>query len=476
MSGGLLSIGSSVCPPAKAHVRMAGNLIGPRIRLANREGAARIPSARLVKNGRQFSIPPDLANERSVGWEPVLSTQLASFELRMGTSVAHVKAGLGGANPRLVPVQAAGSTRRAPSEVERRFLRGSLHLPGTTLGLSPQIIPGSGRLFDLGRLIPSLPNLGTPAAALSEQRDSRGSVRMGSPGILRIDRGARAPGSFLKKSGAVPNRIPNAQAILMDVAPSSLAFPRTVFPLGTGPANTSVAQAPRLLEGRIAPLISPTPDAASFLPLLARNLAMLQPRWKRPDPQLAPFAGMPPAPLDSPVHMMSAESGDGIKNWQAVMRNWSVGMIRESGKLRTGNVLTSEAVHTLPVPIAPLDTSFHGTRLPSTPPPVAVARRRSPFFPLVPQESVLDDRVRELAERVLDPALLRLVQIRFPDYDLAHTKPTIHRCGDWVPLDSRWQRRRRVWDRGARWKITKRVGRLPSVRLTIPGLQTSGSV
>lgn len=475
-SGGLLSIGSSsVCPPGQAHLRPGGKLIGPRIRLATRIGPLRLPSAKLAQTGGQFLIPPDPANESSVGWEPVLSIQLASIRPRMGTGVAHARAGLRGANPKLVRVQAAGSTHGVPRDVEHCLLRGSPHLPGTRLRLSPQIIPGSGRLFDLGRLSPALPSLGAPAIALSEQHGSSGFVRMSAPGILNIDTGAPKPGAFLRRSGALPNRTPNAQAILMDVAPSPIGLPRTAFPLGAGPTNANVARTPQLLEASIAPVISPTPDAESFLPLGKRTLAMLQPQWKRPDPQRAPFAILLPSPLDSPVHMASAESGGAMEKWQLARRSWSAGTIRESGKLRIGNFLSSEAGHTLPVPITPPGESFYRTRLPSTP-PVTSARQRSPFFPLIPQESVLDDRVRELAERVLDPALLQLVQIRFPDYDLAHTKPTMHRCGDWVPLDSRWQRRRRVWDRGARWKITKRVGRFPSGSLTIPERQSSGSL
>lgn len=461
----LFSIGSSVCRPSQARLRSGEKLMESRVRLATREGSVRLRSAELAQTERQFLLPPEPANERSAGWEPILSIQLASFPLRMGPSVAHLRAGLSGANP-LVRVQAAGSTRRSPRDTERCFLKGSPHLPGTNLRLSHQLVPGSGRLFDLGRLTPALPSLGAPAA-LSEQQGSRSLLRMGASRIPRIGKGAPKSAAFLKKSGAFLNRIPNPHAILMEVAPSSIVFLRTAVErslASVGPTNTNVARAPQLLGASIAPAISPTPDAASFLPLRTRNLAIPQPRWKRPDPQRAPFAVLLPPPVDSAVRMVSAESGHALQKWQLARYNWSAGMIRERGKLRAGEFLRSEIVHA--VPIEPLGESFHRTRLPSTPPPVAMAPRWSRFFPLVPQESVLDDQVRELAQRVLDPALLQLVQIRFPDYDLKHSKPTMHRCVDWLPIGSRWQRRRRVWDRGARWKVTKRAV-IPSGSLTI---------
>jgi hypothetical protein len=183
---------------------------------------------------------------------------------------------------------------------------------------------------------------------------------------------------------------------------------------------------------------------------------------------------MLPLPHDSASHMVRGEPEfAGQISWMA-KSDRRVGITRANMSLKTGIVLGAGTVNA--VPIEPLAEAFGRTQLPSAPPPLTIALRRTPFFPVSPQESVLDEGVRELAERALNPALIPLVQMHFPDFDLEHTIPTMNRCGYWLPLDTRWQRKRTAWDRGARWKSPTSVGILPSGNLIISQLQSGGPI
>ncbi len=310
--------------------------------------------------------------------------------------------------------------------------------------------------------------------------------------------------------------IPNPRAILMELCPTSIAFavpapnslpesPRfsrktskipglriniplasyhtqqriehvfksrvdpLTFPPGATLARVHLAKASQLREEAMTSprAISPAPNPPSFLDLRSRNGVILQPQFKRLTASLAGSVIHLPLPADSAHHILNVEAGYAVRTPQLAKPNsgasiWQTRLLKAATSLRAGTLAA--------VPLEPRAAPFNRIQAFSESVEVASVLRCNSFFLVSPNASMLDDRTRDLAERLLNPTILRLIQTCLPGNNLESTKPQMPNCVDCLPLDARWQRKRTLWDRGARWKSSSQASLFPPGKLPLPKL------
>jgi hypothetical protein len=85
----------------------------------------------------------------------------------------------------------------------------------------------------------------------------------------------------------------------------------------------------------------------------------------------------------------------------------------------------------------------------------------APFAAVAHPESMHLSFDIELRDRIFNPILRESPRIRFCQATAEPTRTTIREARVFEPVGFRWQRNRKIWDRGVSWRAPSRIGRRP---------------
>ena len=189
----------------------------------------------------------------------------------------------------------------------------------------------------------------------------------------------------------------------------------------TGATNEAVPEE----RGPLARDIRPVPDSPDFLPFADR--AQAEPGWEF---RLASSTGA----------------------------SFAIGVARACGPE--------------PAPIAIPDTSHRPwrrtvgmSRSERLPQPVRLAPALAPFRAIARLESMQSSFAEDLRDRIFKPILTASLGIRLLPPGIETIGSTLRESPAFAPLDFRWQRSRKVRDRGAPWKTPSGIGTLPGCEI-----------
>jgi len=105
------------------------------------------------------------------------------------------------------------------------------------------------------------------------------------------------------------------------------------------------------------------------------------------------------------------------------------------------------------------------SRIGQLPQPVRLAPALAPFRTIARPESMQSSFAEDLRDRIFEPILPARPRTHLRPPGMATAGSTLRESHAFEPLDFRWQRNRKVRDRGARWMTPSRIGSLPECKI-----------
>ena len=96
---------------------------------------------------------------------------------------------------------------------------------------------------------------------------------------------------------------------------------------------------------------------------------------------------------------------------------------------------------------------------------VRLAPVLAPFSKIADPESMHSSFAEELRDRIFNPVLPPFPRTRMRPAGVETTTPRFRIAYVFAPVDFRWQRKRKMWDRGAAWQAPSGIGLVPACKL-----------